>query len=73
MINPIATLLFDLFVTGSAATIILSLIRESRVQRLPCVGTKKRPQFALPTALRPSASSHDRLPARTAATLRRVA
>ncbi len=30
MINPVATLLFDLFITGSAATIILSLIRESR-------------------------------------------
>ena len=73
MINPIATLLFDLFITGAAAAIVVSLIREGRAQRLPCVGAKRRPQFVLPTSLRPNASSHDRLPARTAATLRRVA
>ena len=45
MINPIATLLFDLFITGSAGAIVFSLVRESRAARLPCVGAKKRPQF----------------------------
>ena len=73
MIYPIATLLFDLFVIGAAATILFSLIREGHTQRIPSVGAKRRPQFAVPISLRPTASSRDRLPTRTAPALRRVA
>lgn len=41
MVNPLITLLFDLFVIGSAAFVLAGLAAEYRAHRTPVVGTRR--------------------------------
>lgn len=51
MVHPVLTLLFDLFIIGSAVTIAAAMAAEYLVAREPQIGTTQRyqPKFA-PTA-----------------------
>ncbi len=42
MINPVLTILFDLFIVGSALTIVASLVAEQWAMREPAVGRVRR-------------------------------
>ncbi len=42
MINPVLTILFDLFIVGSALAIIASLVAEQWAMREPAVGRVRR-------------------------------
>lgn len=53
MVNPILTTLFDLFLIGSAAAVILGMVREYRANRLPAIG-EARHEAARPGAKAPS-------------------
>ncbi len=42
MVNPVLTILFDVFLIGSALAIIAGLVQEQRANRLPAVGSLPR-------------------------------
>lgn len=50
MVNPVLTILFDLFLIGSALAIAAGMINEYRASRTLSVGGSRRP--ARPIALR---------------------
>ena len=68
MVNPVLTLLFDLFLVGSAVAIIAAMVQEHLGSRRPSVGGRMEP--TLPRKRRdPRAGAH----ARHASALRKVA
>lgn len=54
MVNPVLTILFDIFLIGSATAVIAALVYEQRLSRLPRVGA---PVTARNRAARPAPSN----------------
>ena len=38
MVNPVLTVIFDLFLIGSAATVVTAMVAEYRAHRGPAIG-----------------------------------
>ena len=51
MVNPVATLVFDVFLVGTAGLVVAAMVQEYLSQRDPCVGVTRR---ARRTATRPA-------------------
>jgi len=68
MVNPVLTLLFDLFLVGSAVAIIAAMVQEYLGSRRPSVGGRMEP--ALP---RKRSDARAGAHARQASALRKVA
>ena len=60
MVHPILTVLFDLFIIGSALTIGSAMVAEYLVAREPRVGTSRRyqPKYQAPAPSRKRATIH---------------
>jgi hypothetical protein len=54
MVNPVLTVLFDLFLVGSAITIVAAMVQEYFVSRTPAVGGGRG---ASPAAKSPAGAS----------------
>ncbi len=53
MVNPVLTILFYLFLIGSASAVIAAMVMERHTARLPRVGTTRTQRIA-PTRRAPS-------------------
>lgn len=67
MVNPVLTILFDLFLVGSALAIVAGMVNEYRASRTLAVGGGARRRTVRPVALR----AHRRLDRASAAAARR--
>ncbi len=56
MVNPVLTIVFDLFVIGSAAVILAGLAGEYRAHRPPVVGARRNVFVARPRVPRAGAA-----------------
>ena len=72
MINPVLTLLFDLFLIGSASTIIAGMVQEYLASRTVSVGSTGR-GLIVETMRAPSPVRHRNAGAAPHQTLHRVA
>lgn len=63
MVHPVLTILFDLFIIGSAATVASAMVVEYLQSREPQIGTSRhyQPRYPAPSRQRTRASVH-RLP-----------
>ncbi len=70
MINPVLTILFDIFIIGSGLAIVAGLIAEHRANRIPAIGSGLGARKGQRTLLEPSQISQYQ--ARRRPTQRRV-
>lgn len=54
MVNPVATLVFDLFLIGSAAGLLTSIAVEAFTARKPTVGNRTAPPAPAAVVARPA-------------------
>ncbi len=54
MVDPILTLIFDVFLIGSALAIIAGLLQEHRTNRIPSIGMGAGPRKSQGTLPEPS-------------------
>jgi hypothetical protein len=59
MVNPVLTLLFDLFLVGSAVAIIAAMVQEYLASRRPSVGGRMEPTLSRRRS-EPRAGAHSR-------------